>query len=101
MVAVALLPPTAVLGMLLGNQRWDMAIGAGLLLAVNVVCVLLSAKVVFLLQGVRPRRWLESERTKQSRLVYLGFWFMLLAILIGVILVRGSVIDINGLLGLF
>ena len=101
MVAVALLPPTAVLGMLLGNQRWELAVGAGLLLAVNVVCVLLSAKVVFLIQGVRPRRWLETERTKQSRLVYLAFWFSLLAILVGAILVRGSVIDVHRLLGLF
>jgi len=91
MVAVALLPPTAVLGMLAGNGRWGLAGGAALLLAVNVVCVLLAAKVVFLARGVKPRTWLESTRTKQSSALYLILWVVLLAGLIGIILVRGSI----------
>ena len=91
MVAVALLPPTAVLGMLAGNGRWELAGGAALLLAVNVVCVLLAAKVVFLARGVKPRTWLENTRTKQSSALYLILWVVLLAGLIGIILVRGSI----------
>jgi uncharacterized hydrophobic protein (TIGR00341 family) len=89
MVAVALLPPTAVLGMMLGHGRWELAGGAALLLAVNVVCVLLAAKIVFLARGVKPRTWLDSERARQSRVLYLGLWGLLLAVLVGVILVRG------------
>lgn len=91
MVAVALLPPTAVLGMLAGNGRWGLAGGAALLLAVNVVCVLLAAKVVFLARGVKPRTWLEHTRTNQSSALYLILWVVLLAGLIGIILVRGSI----------
>lgn len=95
MVAVALLPPTAVLGTTLGNGRWELAGGAALLLAVNVVCVLLSAKVVFLVRGVKPRTWLDREKARQSRLLYLGLWALLLAVLIALVLVRGPVIGLG------
>jgi uncharacterized hydrophobic protein (TIGR00341 family) len=91
MVAVALLPPTAVLGMMLGHGRWELAGGAALLLAVNVVCVLVSAKVVFLVRGVKPRTWLDTERARQSRILYLGLWVLLLAVLVAVVLMRGAV----------
>jgi len=91
MVAVALLPPAAVLGMQLGSARWELAGGAALLLAVNVVCVLLAAKVVFLVRGVRPRTWLERTKAKQSQVLYIGLWGALLALLIAIIVVRGSV----------
>ena len=89
MVAVALLPPTAVLGMLLGGGRWELASGAALLLAVNVVCVLLAAKLVFLVRGVKPRTWLERTKAKQSQVLYIGLWAALLAVLVAVIFVRG------------
>ena len=88
MVAVALLPPTATMGMMLGAGRWEEALGAFLLLIVNIVCVLLSAKVVFLLKGVRPRSWTDRNRAKQSNAIYLSLWAILLALLIGVILIR-------------
>jgi uncharacterized hydrophobic protein (TIGR00341 family) len=91
MVAVALLPPTAVLGMQLGSGHWELAAGAALLLAVNVVCVLLAAKLVFLIRGVKPRTWLERTKAKQSQALYLGLWGGLLAVLIVVILLRGPV----------
>lgn len=88
MVAVALLPPTATMGMMLGAGRWEEALGAFLLLIVNIVCVLLSAKVVFLLKGVRPRSWTDRNRAKQSNAIYLSLWAILLALLIVVILIR-------------
>jgi len=90
MVAVALLPPTAVLGMLLGSGRWELAASAALLLAVNVVCVLLAAKVVLLLRGVKPRSWLERNKAKQSMTLYIGLWAGLLALLIAAITMRAS-----------
>ncbi|MCG6896640.1 MAG: TIGR00341 family protein [Thiocapsa sp.] len=88
MVAVAILPPTATIGMMLGAGRWEEALGALLLLTVNIVCVLLSAKLVFLLKGVRPRSWTERNRAKQSNAIYLALWAVLLVILVVVILVR-------------
>jgi uncharacterized hydrophobic protein (TIGR00341 family) len=88
MVAVALLPPTATLGMMLGSANWSAAFGAGLLLAVNVVCINLSAKLVFLLKGVRPRTWLEKSRARQSVTIYTAFWIIWLLILITAIILR-------------
>jgi uncharacterized hydrophobic protein (TIGR00341 family) len=90
MVAVALLPPAATLGMLLGSGQPEPAVGAALLLAVNVVCVLLSAMSVFLLKGVKPRTWFERTKAKQSMAISISLWASLLLILVAVILVRGS-----------
>jgi uncharacterized hydrophobic protein (TIGR00341 family) len=90
MVAVALLPPTATMGMMLGAGRWEEALGAFLLLIVNIVCVLLSAKLVFLVKGVRPRSWTDRNRAKQSNAIYLSLWAFLLALLVVVILIRNA-----------
>lgn len=90
MVAVALLPPTATLGMMIAAGHWELALGALLLLTVNIVCVLLSAKLVFLVKGVRPRSWTERNRAKQSNAIYFSLWLLMLALLIGVILIRSA-----------
>jgi uncharacterized hydrophobic protein (TIGR00341 family) len=88
MVAVALLPPAATLGLMLGSGQVGLAMGAGLLLAVNVVCVNLAAKVVFLVQGVRPRTWLEKQKARQSMTLYIMIWTITLAILVFAIYLR-------------
>ncbi len=88
MVAVALLPPAATLGMLLGDGQAGLATGAVLLLAVNVVSVILAAKLAFLVMGVKPRTWLEQRQAQQSTLVYLAVWIVTLMLLIIVILAR-------------
>ena len=88
MVAVALLPPTATLGIMLGAGNNELAIGAALLLAVNIVCVNLSAKVVFLVRGIKPRSWLEKQKARQSITAYLVIWIFSLAILLAIILFR-------------
>lgn len=88
MVAVALLPPTATLGMMLGSGQLELATGAALLLAVNVVCINLSAKLVFLLKGVKPRTWLEKRKARQSFTVYILLWVVTLGILLAVMLLR-------------
>ena len=88
MVAVALLPPTATLGIMLGAGNNQLAVGAALLLAVNIVCVNLSAKVVFLVRGIKPRSWLEKQKARQSITAYLVIWIFSLAILLAIILFR-------------
>jgi uncharacterized hydrophobic protein (TIGR00341 family) len=88
MVAVALLPPTATLGMLLGAGYPALATGAGLLLAVNVVCVVLSAKVVFLAKGVKPRTWFERQKARQSNRTAVAVWVLLWLVLVVVVYVR-------------
>jgi len=62
MVAVALLPPTATLGLMMGAGDWELATGAGLLLAVNLVCVNLAAKIAFLYRGTNPEPGLKNRK---------------------------------------
>ena len=85
MVAVALLPPTATLGLMLGAGQSNLAYGAAFLLAVNIVAVNLSAKLGFLIQGIKPRTWLEKEKAHQSMVSYIIIWVITLAILLCVI----------------
>jgi len=86
MVAVALLPPTAALGLLLGAGYPDLALRAGLLLAVNVVAVNLSAKLVFLARGIKPRMGSEQRVARQSMRAYIIVWLLTLAVLVAAIL---------------
>ena len=88
MVAVALLPPTATLGIMLGAGHTQLAIGAALLLAVNIVCVNLAAKIVFFVRGIKPRSWLEKQKANQSMVTCLVIWVLSLAVLLVVILFR-------------
>lgn len=88
MVAVALLPPTATLGMMLASAQMELAAGAALLLAVNIVSVNLSANLVFLLKGVRPRTWIEKRQAQQSAVWIVLFWVVALAVLSLAVYVR-------------
>ncbi len=88
MVAVALMPPAVTIGLMLSIGETNHALGAALLLAVNIVCINLSAKLVFLFRGIKPRTWLEAHKAKQSRLLYIGVWVTLLTLLFIVIYLR-------------
>jgi uncharacterized hydrophobic protein (TIGR00341 family) len=85
MVAVALLPPAATMGLMLGAGQTDLAYGAAFLLAVNIVAINLSAKLGFLIQGIKPRTWLEKKKAKQSMQSYIIIWVLTLATLLLVI----------------
>lgn len=74
MVAVALLPPSAAVGLFIGAGEWSFALRAALLLAINVTSVLLAALFVFRVKGVRPRTWLERRSAKRSVLVNYAVW---------------------------
>jgi len=87
---VALLPPATALGLMLGDGDIGLAIGAGLLLAVNIVCVNLASKIVFFVKGIRPRTWLEKEKAKRAMVVYVLGWLVTLVILMIVIYMRRS-----------
>lgn len=88
MVAVAILPPTATLGLMLGAGSYQHALGAGLLLAVNVVCVNLASNIAFLFKGIKPRTWFEKQKAKQSLIIFVLFWLVVLAILVVAVKVR-------------
>lgn len=81
MVAVALMPPAAALGLFIGWGQWDNALSAGLMLAINIAAINLSAKLVFVLKGITPRRWPEKSRARRSVRWSFAFWGVSLAIL--------------------
>lgn len=91
MVAVALLPPAATLGLMLGSGNFSLAAGAGLLLAINIVCVNLSSNLVFLVKGISPRAWMEKQKAKKSMIYYVLGWLVVLLILAWFIFLRGNV----------
>ncbi len=90
MVAVALLPPTAAVGIMLGAGHTELAGMAALLLVVNVVSVNLAAKLVFLFRGIRPRTGSERRLARQSSTLYLLVWAVTLVILAGVVLLLAA-----------
>jgi uncharacterized hydrophobic protein (TIGR00341 family) len=81
MVAVALLPPSAAMGLYAGAGEWSMAARAGLLLSINVVSVNLAALFTYRMKGVRPRTWLERKSAKRSVFVNYAVWVILITAL--------------------
>ncbi len=92
MVAVALLPPAATLGLMLGSGNFTLAAGAGLLLAINIVCVNLSSNLVFLVKGISPRSWMEKQKAKKSMIIYVVGWLVMLGLLMYFIYLRDSLL---------
>jgi len=82
MVAVALLPPLVVCGLLIGAGYWDSAFGAFQLFVSNLICVNLAGVLTFLAQGVRPRRWWEVQRAQRATRIALSLWSLSFVLLI-------------------
>ncbi len=85
MVAVALLPPLVVAGLLLGDMQWELAYYAIVLLFTNIICVNLAGIATFILQGVRPRTWYKSQKAKKYNRIALAIWLTLVVLLAFVI----------------
>ena len=81
MVAVALMPPAVVLGLSLGAGALEHAYGAMLLLAINVISINISTKIVFMLKGIKPRTWYQRKKSEQSLKISAILWGVLLLIL--------------------
>jgi len=88
MVAAAILPPLAAFGLLLGGGNTGGALRALASVVSNIVAINLAAQVVFLLKGIRPRRW-ESERHASSVRVSLGVSVALVLVTAGVLFAAG------------
>lgn len=88
MVAVALLPPAATVGLMAGAGRTDLALGALLLLVVNIVCVNLSTMLLFLFKGISPRTGAEKQVARHRVLIYAGMLTVMLGALAIVIWLR-------------
>jgi uncharacterized membrane protein len=77
---------------MLGSGNFTLAAGAGLLLAINVVCVNLSSNLVFLVKGISPRSWMEKQKAKKSMIIYVGGWLLMLGLLMYLIYLRDSLL---------
>jgi len=67
-VAIALVPPLSVIGLMISESNWSEAAGATLLFVTNMVAILLVGAIVFVIEGVVPVRQL----SRNSRWVKLG-----------------------------
>ena len=82
MVAVALLPPLVVFGMMLGSGNWVLATGAGMLVLVNLICINLAGVMTFWIQGIQPRKLWEADRAIKATKMAIMLWTLLLIALV-------------------
>jgi len=85
MVAAALLPPGAAVGLFAGSGEWQWALRAALLLALNVASLILSALVVFRMRKIQPRLWI--KRKNAERAVRINIWLSVMLLTIAIFLI--------------
>ena len=68
MIAVALIPPAATMGIGLAWGQPMVSFGSGVLLLVNVLSINLAALVFLWYKGYRPERWFRRDRAKKALL---------------------------------
>ncbi len=90
MVAVALLPPLVTCGLSLGSRYMEGFAGALLVFLTNVICINLAGVLTFLLKGVRPLTWWETQKAKKASWLAIGLWVLLLLALAGMIYLSRS-----------
>ncbi|WP_144798512.1 TIGR00341 family protein [Halorubrum depositum] len=66
MIAVALIPPAAAVGIGIAFQIPRLVVGAGVIVAVNVLSINLSALVVLWYEGYRPQRWFREDDARAA-----------------------------------
>lgn len=94
MVAAALLPPAAAVGLFAGYGEWSLALRAALLLSLNVASLILSALIVFRLRRIRPRKWIEQKHADRAIWInaVLSVAFLVIAVALILMLDLGSTV---------
>jgi len=82
MVAVALIPPLVVFGLLLGGGYAAQSVGAFLLLVINMICVNIAGVITFLVKGIQPIYWWEGTKAEKATRYAIVIWTSLLLLLI-------------------
>ena len=86
MIAAALVPPTAVVGIGLAWGQPQTVLGAAVLVLVNFLSVNLAALAVLSYQGYRPFQWFRQDEATEStgrRIVVLGLILLVLSAFLG------------------
>lgn len=89
MVAAALLPPIAAVGLYLGSGHWELAMRCALLLALNLASLILSGLIVFWVKGIRPRKWIEQANARRAILLHAGVSLVFLLLCLFLIVYLG------------
>ncbi|WP_371308823.1 TIGR00341 family protein [Hyphomonas sp.] len=97
MVAAALLPPGAAVGLFIGAGEWPLALRAGLLLSLNVAALILSALIAFRLRKIRPRNWIEQRHADRAILINaaLSAFFLVVAVFLILYLDLGAKVSLG------
>ena len=90
MVAVALIPPLVVFGLLLGGGFAVESLGALLLLVINMICVNIAGVMTFLAKGLQPINWWEATKAKKATKYAITLWLSLLLLLIYLLFVSAK-----------
>jgi uncharacterized membrane protein len=64
-IAVALIPPAAVIGIGIGLGSIDITSKAALVLASNIIGLVMGFLIIFLLKGVSSRKYYEQQKAKE------------------------------------
>lgn len=80
MIAAALVPPTAVVGIGIAWGRPGAVMGSAVLVAVNFLSINLVALVVFWYQGYQPEQWFKADEARKETAKRVGT--LILAVLI-------------------
>ncbi|CDK40430.1 hypothetical protein DM2_443 [Halorubrum sp. DM2] len=86
MIAVALIPPAAAVGIGIAFRIPRLVIGAGIIVAVNVLSINLSALVMLWYEGYRPQRWFREDDARAAflkRVAVLAVAIALLSVFLG------------------
>ncbi|EHP83769.1 TIGR00341 family protein [Methanotorris formicicus] len=81
MIAIALLPPLVVFGLLIGSGHFNESIPLLILFLINIIGINLSAILVFHAYGISPYRWWKREMAKKYTIFAMAIWFLLLVIM--------------------
>jgi len=72
MIAVALIPPAATIGIGIAWQQPFTALGAGVLTLVNILSINLAALVSLWYMGYRPHRWFRADEARAATIKRIG-----------------------------
>lgn len=72
MIAVALIPPAATVGIGIAWGQPFTALGAGVLVLVNVLSINLAALITLWYKGYRPQRWFRADEARSATLKRIG-----------------------------
>lgn len=97
MVAAALLPPGAAIGLFAGSGEWAFALRAALLLSLNIASLIFAALIVFRLRNIRPRGWIEQKHAERAVWLNAGLSavFLVVAVVLILLLDLGKKISIG------